>query len=63
MLPWTISSQVIATLGLRSACAAGFKHRHPVAIAEDGLCALFGLPYVIFLSLLSFGSPTGNIFE
>ena len=47
MLLWTISSQAIATLGLRSACAAGFKHRHPVAIAEDGLCALFGLPYVI----------------
>lgn len=61
MLLWTILTQAIATLASRFACSAGFQHIHFIAITKDGLRGLFGLPYVVFLSLLPSGSLYGTI--
>lgn len=57
MFLWTIITHAIATLGSRFTCAAGLQHIPSIAITKDGSYALFGLPYVIFLSLLPSGSP------
>ena len=57
MFFWTIFTQAIATLGSRFTCVAGLQHILSIAITKDGLCALSGLPYVIFLLLLLSGSP------